>query len=122
MARVLVVDDDRFVRQLFELALRGAQHEVTCVNDAPAAHRELGQGRYDAVVLDIQMPGESGSDLLRAMRAAGNQTPVVVVTAGGTSHVNAVLRELGEKLEVVQKPIVELSTLVEAVARAMAPR
>ncbi|MGE0454929.1 MAG: EAL domain-containing protein [Vicinamibacteria bacterium] len=78
--RILVVDDDAGLREALEETLRDAGYEVTSAGDAAGALETLASESLDAVVSDICMPGLSGMDLLRAVRARDPDLPVVLVT------------------------------------------
>jgi len=78
---VLVVDDDPDVREAVETALELEGHRVTTVGDGLGALRRLGQAEFDAVVLDVLMPNLDGLEVCRRLRAAGNRTPILILTA-----------------------------------------
>ena len=79
--RVLVVDDDPDVREAVETALELEGHTVTTATDGLAALKRLGQAEFDAVVLDVLMPNLDGFEVCRRLRASGNRTPVLIMTA-----------------------------------------
>lgn len=79
--RVLVVDDDPDVREAVETALELEDHSVTTATDGLAALKRLGQAQFDAVVLDVLMPNLDGFEVCRRLRAWGNRTPVLILTA-----------------------------------------
>src|ERR1700748_2151816 len=79
--RVLVVDDDPDGREAVETALELEGHRVTTATDGLAALKRLGQAEFDAVVLDVLMPNLDGFEVCRRMRAAGNRTPILILTA-----------------------------------------
>jgi two-component system response regulator MprA len=79
--RVLVVDDDPDVREAIETALELEGHRVTTAIDGLAALKRLGQVEFDAVVLDVLMPNVDGFEVCRRLRASGNRTPVLILTA-----------------------------------------
>jgi two-component system response regulator MprA len=79
--RVLVVDDDPDVREAVETALELDGHRVTTAADGLAALTRMGQVEFDAVVLDVLMPNLDGFEVCRRLRAAGNRTPVLILTA-----------------------------------------
>ena len=79
--RLLVVEDDPGVRGAVERALRGAGHEVESAADGQKG-LDLAMTRpHDAVVLDLGLPALDGLEVCRRLRTAGNQTPVLVLTA-----------------------------------------
>jgi len=78
---LLLVEDDRhFGRALHEVLL-AQQYRNTWVRDALAARRFLDSETFDLALLDIVLPGESGLDLLKWMRANGKDLPVMMLTA-----------------------------------------
>src|SRR5215831_15777198 len=79
--RVLVVDDDPDVREAVETALELEGHSVMTATDGLAAMTRLGQAEFDAVVLDVLMPNLDGFEVCRRLRASGNRTPVLILTA-----------------------------------------
>ena len=79
--RVLVVDDDPAVSGALNRALRLEGYEVTLAGDGPPALEEIAIRPPDAVVLDIGLPTIDGLDVCRRLRAAGDDTPVLMLTA-----------------------------------------
>jgi two-component system response regulator MprA len=78
---LLVVDDDASVREALALVLGLDGFEVTTAGDGREAIRTLSVGRPDAVILDVLMPGLDGLEVCRRMRATGDRTPVLMLTA-----------------------------------------
>jgi two-component system, OmpR family, response regulator MprA len=78
---LLVVDDDAAVREALALVLGLDGFDVTTAADGREALRTLSAGRPDAVVLDVLMPGVDGLELCRRIRATGDRTPVLMLTA-----------------------------------------
>ncbi|MDA8069836.1 MAG: response regulator transcription factor [Actinomycetota bacterium] len=81
MTQVLVVDDEPAVRRALERALRLDKYEVELAQDGEQALDRLAERPVDAVVLDVTMPGVDGLEVCRRMRAAGDRTPVLMLTA-----------------------------------------
>ncbi len=79
-ASILVVDDERDIRELVELLLRRAGHEVRTAADGRAAMRAFHADPPDLVILDITMPELDGWQTLERIRDLGN-VPVLVLTA-----------------------------------------
>jgi two-component system response regulator MprA len=79
--RILVVDDEPDVRAALRRALEMDRHTVALAGDGAEALDSLAQDRYDAVVLDLMMPGVGGLEVCRRLRAAGDRTPVLMLTA-----------------------------------------
>jgi two-component system phosphate regulon response regulator OmpR len=81
-AHILVVDDDRRLRDLLRKYLTEQGFRVTIASDAADARRKLEGFAFDLLVLDIMMPGESGLELTRALRQK-NGVPILLLTAMG---------------------------------------
>jgi len=79
--RVLVVDDDPSVRDSLRRSLAFNGYEVLTAEDGIEALRVVGDERPDAVVLDVMMPRFDGLQACRALRAAGNDVPILLLTA-----------------------------------------
>jgi len=84
--RILVVEDEKLLREQLAGALENAGYAVDCADDGDRADF-LGQTEtYDAVVLDLGLPKIDGLTVLRGWRDAGNYVPVLVLTARGSWH------------------------------------
>jgi two-component system, OmpR family, response regulator MprA len=79
--RVLVVDDDPAVSGALDRALRLEGYEVTLASDGPQALEEIAVRPPDALILDIGLPTIDGLEVCRRLRAAGDDTPVLMLTA-----------------------------------------
>jgi two-component system response regulator PilR (NtrC family) len=85
-ARILVVDDERSMQEFLEIFLRGEGYEVVTAGDVDAARGRLESDDFDVVITDIQMPGGSGLDLLRAANQVAPETMVIMITAYATTE------------------------------------
>lgn len=81
--RVIVVDDDTELRALLRRFLSEHGFETRAVESGTALDRELLRNPADVIVLDLMIPGEDGLAICRRLRAAGDQTPIVMLTARG---------------------------------------
>jgi DNA-binding response OmpR family regulator len=79
--RVLVVEDDRYIRELVAMELEHRGLEVLCVPDGPSGLEAAGRFRPDIVVLDVMLPGLDGVGVLKRLRTSGSRVPVVMLTA-----------------------------------------
>jgi two-component system response regulator MprA len=79
--RVLVVDDDKSVRDSLRRSLEFNGYEVALASDGAEALAGIGSIAPDAVVMDVMMPRLDGIEATRALRAAGNDLPILVLTA-----------------------------------------
>ncbi|HWE39672.1 MAG TPA: response regulator, partial [Isosphaeraceae bacterium] len=102
--RVLIVDDEPNVRLVFRTALESAGYAVAEVDDGPEALAWLAKARADVVLLDIQMPLMGGMDVLRGLRDAGNDVPVVIITAHGSIPDAVAAIKLGA-IDFLSKPL-----------------
>lgn len=80
---ILVVDDDPAVRVAITSALRLEGYDVTQAGDGDSALAAMARSAPDAVVLDVMMGGRDGLSVCRLLRAAGDRTPIIVLTARG---------------------------------------
>jgi two-component system, OmpR family, response regulator RegX3 len=100
--RVLVADDEVSVRESVGYALGQEGFEVTLAVDGDDAESKLGDGDFDLLVLDIMMPGRSGLDLCREVRAR-SPVPIILLTAKDAEVDKVVGLEVGAD-DYVTKP------------------
>ncbi len=114
---ILVVDDDREIRELLSKFLERQGMRVAAARDAKEARRLWPLGRYHLVVLDLMMPGESGLDFAKWLRTQGD-VPIVMLTAMADETDRIVGLELGAD-DYLTKPFNprELLARVRAVLR-----
>ncbi|MFM9890597.1 MAG: response regulator transcription factor [Rickettsiales bacterium] len=120
--RVLVVEDDVDVNAYISRSLRELGHHVASAADGDAGFDAATSGHFDVMLFDRMMPGRDGLSLLRELRAGGNTTPVLILSALG---------EVDDRVEGLQaggddylvKPFafVELKARLEALARRGQP-
>src|SRR3954449_11451 len=79
--KVLVVDDEPGVRAALQRALTLERHDVELAEDGQQALDALAESTVDAIVLDVMMPRVDGLEVCRRLRAAGDRTPVLMLTA-----------------------------------------
>jgi len=122
MPHILVVDDDREIRDLLARFLERHRFRVTAVRDARDARRAWPSAHFQLVVLDLMLPGEGGLDLARWMRQQSD-VPIVMLTAMGEETDRIIGLELGAD-DYVPKPFNprELLARMRAVLRRTADR
>ena len=83
MPHLLLAEDDPDIRELISFRLSAAGHAVTAVEDGPSALDAAADAVPDLVLLDVMMPGLSGIDVCRALRARPETAalPVILLTA-----------------------------------------
>ena len=84
MAKLLVVDDDKNLRSLYEQELAEEGHEVALAGSGPEAIEMLKGSRPDLIILDISMPGMDGIEALGKILAKDKTMPVILNTAYST--------------------------------------
>ncbi len=82
---VLVVDDEPNIRELVQVALKFHGCAVTAAATGQDALRQAQAGQPDLIVLDVMLPDMDGFEVCRRLRAAGNEVPVIFLTARDTS-------------------------------------
>jgi two-component system OmpR family response regulator len=79
--RVLLVEDDAMIARGLQAGLRHSGFAVDCVPDGAAADAALRTSKFDLVLLDLGLPKRDGHTVLRDLRARGDPTPVIILTA-----------------------------------------
>jgi DNA-binding response OmpR family regulator len=79
--RILLVEDEPSAARFIAKGLREARHAVDVAADGIAAAEQCQQNDYDAVILDVMLPGKDGLAVCRELRAAGSDVPVLMLTA-----------------------------------------
>ena len=82
--RILIVEDEKPLARLLTAALERAGYEVEAVHRGDTGLERLRAEAFDALVLDLSLPGLDGLELLRLLRAERNHTPALVLTARGS--------------------------------------
>lgn len=125
MSRILVVDDDPAIREMVGLALVRDGFAVLEAGDANAAGSALDTGEVDLVLLDWMLPGQSGFELIRALRGTQphRNIPVIMLTARDQEHERVAALEAGAD-DYIAKPfsISELLARIRAVLRRSGAR
>jgi two-component system response regulator PilR (NtrC family) len=101
--RVLVVDDERSMRELLYILLRREGYEVTLAESGEQALAALGRHAFDLVISDIRMPDMSGVDVLRAAKQHDPEMAGIVVTAFASTSTAVEALRLGA-CDYVSKP------------------
>jgi two-component system, OmpR family, response regulator len=117
LPHILIVDDDREIRDLLAKFLERQRLRVTTARDGKEARRAFVNGHYQLVVLDLMLPGEGGLDLARWFRSETN-VPIIMLTAMAEETDRIIGLELGAD-DYVTKPFNprELLARIRAVLR-----
>ena len=116
--KILVVDDDPRLRDLLRRYLGENGFQVFVSESGAAMNRLWVREHFDALILDLMMPGEDGLQILRRLRAAKDMTPIIMLTARGEEIDRIVGLELGAD-DYIAKPFNprELLARIHAVLR-----
>lgn len=113
--RVLIVEDDAHIAELMRMHLTDEGFEVTHAADGRHGLELLEDGRFDALVLDIVLPGIDGLEICRRARAMERYTPIIITSARGSEVQRIVGLEIGAD-DYLAKPF----SMLELVARVKA--
>jgi DNA-binding response OmpR family regulator len=116
--RLLLVEDDRTLRQALTFNLTREGYEVTSAADGETALEAARSDRLDLILLDVMLPGMSGVEVLRVLRREGVATPIIILSAKGDEIDRVVGLKVGAD-DYVAKPFSrpELLARIEAVLR-----
>lgn len=93
--RVLVVDDDAVVGKSFERVLTGKGYAVETAMSGKEAFEKYAGGEFDAVFMDLRMPGQDGLEVAKRIKEMNPWLPLVIVTGYGTEEAEATARQIG---------------------------
>ena len=79
--RILIIEDERQLSDVLAVLLKQNLHEVDAAYNGLSGEDCAMSGMYDAIILDIMLPGKNGIEVLRSLRQQGNATPVLLLTA-----------------------------------------
>jgi two-component system alkaline phosphatase synthesis response regulator PhoP len=118
MSRVLLVEDEPGLVMTLTDRLIAEGYEVESATDAPSGLEMAAAGSFDAILLDVMLPGGNGMDICRTLRQRGLQTPILMLTAKGQVVDKVVGLKLGAD-DYLVKPfeMAELLARVEALIR-----
>lgn len=115
--KILVVEDDPFVRKLILSVLGRLGHGLESVDCAEEALKKISQDGFDLYICDINLPGLSGLDLLDRIRPRDNECEAVMITGAGDADSIRQSLKLGA-FDFLQKPF-SVDTLTQCVERAL---
>jgi len=119
--RVLVVDDERAIREIIRERLETAGYDVRTAEDGQAALQAFGESGFDVVITDLHMPGIGGLELLRRVKDAAPTAVVIVLTGYGALDSAAEALRNGCD-DYLLKPLPDLEMVVYAVQRSLERR
>jgi two-component system response regulator AtoC len=117
MPKLLVVDDEPAILLAFRRAFRAPEVDVLTTGSPEEALTLIEHHRPDVIVLDVQLPGQTGLDLYRQIRRLDSRVPVVFITGNSTTDTAIRAMQLGA-YEYLVKPL-ELAPLRQLITRAL---
>jgi PAS domain S-box-containing protein len=116
-ARLLVIDDEEFVRSVLSRILAQVGHEVTLAEDGGKGIQLFKKGKFDMVLTDLGMPGMSGWDVCRTIKEISPHTPVGMITGWGMEMNRSKMEECGLDF-FISKPF-DSNQILDVVAETM---
>jgi DNA-binding NtrC family response regulator len=117
MSRILVIDDERSIRNTLKDILQYEKYEVDLAEDGARGLELLGKSEYDIVLCDIKMPGMDGIEVLEKIGAGYPDTPVVMISGHGTIDTAVESIKKGA-YDYIEKPL-DLNRLLITIRNAM---
>lgn len=117
MYKILIVDDESSVRYSFRKLLAGSRYSLSEAENFESGTRVFREVKPDLVIVDIEMPGKSGLELLQAFKELSPHTPVIVITAFGSGDRVIKAMKYGA-YEYIEKPF-EIPQLIALIEEAL---
>ena len=117
-ASILVVDDEEVIHQLFKKLLSEQNYTVDFAVSGEGALEKLRVGEYNLVIVDKNMPGMSGLDLMRSARKLQPQLEFIVITGFGSKEAAIEALRLGA-FDFIEKPFEDMELVKEKVVKAL---
>jgi DNA-binding response OmpR family regulator len=120
--RILIIEDERRLSSFLRKGFEAEAMAVDVAGDGVAGSELARRGDYDAIVLDLMLPGKDGIEVLREIRAAGRKTPILILSARGEVEDRVRGLNLGAD-DYLPKPFAFLEVLarVRALVRRQSP-
>lgn len=83
MNQILLIDDERAMRETLADCLDNAGHDVEQVDNGKTALRLIRKGSYDLIIMDVFMPEMDGIELIQALRELEDHPPIITISGGG---------------------------------------
>jgi PAS domain S-box-containing protein len=116
-ARILVIDDEEFVRSVLSRTLAKVNHQVTLAVNGEKGVQLFKEGKFDMVLTDLGMPGMSGWEVCRIVKKISPDTPVGMITGWGAEMSQSKMEEYGLDF-LISKPF-DLNQVLNVVAETM---
>ncbi len=120
MGKVLVIDDEENIRNIFKRALEKANHEAIVAENGVIGEQLYKQDRPDVIILDILMPDQEGIETILNLKAFDSNVKIIAISGGGMGSANYYLDnavKLGASYA-MEKPVV-ISDLIQKVEKLL---
>jgi DNA-binding response OmpR family regulator len=117
--RILITDDEQAIREIMEIVCSDEGHETRTATTVGEALRVWRDWRPECILLDLGLPGPSGIELVRHVRLAGDQTPIIIISGNLQARDVAELRRLGVTA-IIGKPF-QVDQIVELLRTLQPP-
>ncbi|PIF01907.1 MAG: response regulator [Draconibacterium sp.] len=117
MSKILVIDDERSIRNTLKDILEYEKYEVDLAEDGKKGFEKAQSSEYDIILCDIKMPGLDGIELLEKLQKAGNDTPMVMISGHGNIDTAVDSIKKGA-YDYIEKPL-DLNRLLITIRNAM---
>jgi PAS domain S-box-containing protein len=116
-ARILVIDDEEFIRSVLSRTLSQVNHQVTLAENGEKGIQLFKEGKFDMVLTDLGMPGISGWEVCRMIKKISPHTPVGMITGWGMEMSRSKMEEYGLDF-FISKPF-DFNQILNVVAETM---
>ncbi|MDF1515869.1 MAG: response regulator, partial [Anaerolineae bacterium] len=116
--KILIIDDETLIRTALAEYLQDVGFEMTCAADGQSGLELCHATRYDAVLVDLRMPGMDGLQVIRTLRSEHPDTPVIVIS--GTGLMEDVISAMREGAwDYIQKPVFDMDQIKVVIDRVL---
>jgi CheY-like chemotaxis protein len=119
MKKILVVDDEKAIRNSFKLTFEGTNFNIVLAENGKEALGKLDENHYDLIFLDLKMPEMNGVEVLSKIRKKNKEVPIYLITAFQKEFLNELndARNAGYTFELLNKPLKreELRNIVDCI-------
>ncbi|MFH1094449.1 MAG: response regulator [Candidatus Omnitrophota bacterium] len=106
MHKILVVDDEKEIRDMIMRFLRIKGYEVYLAEDGLETIHKMTTDNFDLLIMDLQMPGIKGQEIIEQFRKSKKEIPVIILTGTIDDDVFEILRKLGfSSNDIIGKPV-----------------
>jgi two-component system, chemotaxis family, chemotaxis protein CheY len=120
MGKILVIDDEENIRNVFKRALEKANHQAIVAENGIVGEQMYKQNKPDVIILDILMPDQEGIETLLNLKAFDSNVKIIAISGGGMGSANYYLdnaMKLGARFA-MEKPVV-ISDLISKVEKLL---